>query len=64
MPRSEEDKAGTLQSCNEPLPRKLKYVRNVGDIISGGASAAILCTEKIAEISIPFVRQLRVSKSC
>ena len=37
---------------NMPLAHKLKYVQNVGDVTSAGASAAILCTAKIGEIHI------------
>ena len=61
MPRREEDKEGILQSCNKPLARKLKYVRNVREVISGSASVAILCTEKIAKIRIPFRRHSHMS---
>ena len=49
---------------NGPLARKLKYVRNVGDVTSGGASATILCTEKIGETAVLVVRCSRVPESC
>ena len=50
----------TAINCNGPLARKLKYVRNVGDVTSGGASATILCTEKIGETGALFVGCSRV----
>ena len=39
-------------------------MRNVGDITSGGASATILCTEKIGETAVLVVGCLRVPESC
>ena len=49
---------------NGPLARKLKYVRNVGAITSGGTSATILCTEKIGEAGVLFIGSSRVPESC
>ena len=34
--------AAPVTPFNRPLARKLKYVRNVGDVTSGGASATIV----------------------
>ena len=51
-------------SSNGPLALKLKYVRNVVDVTSGGASAIILCTEKIGETGALFVGCSRVPESC
>jgi len=53
-----------LMAANGPLARKLKYVRNVGDVTSGGASATILCTEKIGETGVLFVGCSCVPESC
>ena len=39
-------------------------MRNVGDVTSCDASAAILCTEKIGETGVLFVGCLRVPESC
>ena len=39
-------------------------MRNVGDVTSGGASATIICTEKIGEMAVLVVRCSRVPESC
>ena len=54
----------TAVDANGPLARKLKYVRNVGDVTSGGASATILCTEKIGETAVLVVGCSCVPESC
>ena len=46
---------------NGPLACKLKYVRNVGDVTSGGRSATILYTDKTGVL---FVGYSRVPESC
>ena len=53
-----------LKQFNGPLARKQKYCRNVGDVTSGGASATVLCTEKIGETGVLFVGCSRVLESC
>ena len=57
---------GKVNHCwgNGPLARKLKYVRNVGDVTPGGTSATILCTEKIRETGVLFVGCSHVPESC
>ena len=49
---------------NGPLACKLKYVRNVGDVTSGSASATILCTENRGETGLLFVGCLPVPEPC
>ena len=56
--------AAPVTPFNRPLACKLKYVRNVGDVTSGGASATIVCTEKIGETGVLFVGCSRVPESC
>ena len=52
-----------MNNWNGPLARKQKYCRNVGDVTSGGASATVLCTEKIGETGVLFVGCSRVLES-